>query len=152
MGSYRVDKVASIVRDVVGEAMTNQLHDPRISPLASVTRVEVSGDLQMARVYISVIGEPATGRTTLAGLTHAAGHIQRLLARQLTIRRCPALRFVLDESLKKAAETMRIIEHNARTAPPLAANLPPVADRAAAPPAAADRAAEEEPPLEEPAE
>lgn len=150
MGSYRVDKVASIVRDIVGEAMTTHLHDPRISPLASVTRVEVSGDLQIARVYISVIGEATTGRRTLAGLTHAAGHIQRMVARQLTIRRCPQLRFVLDESLKKAAETMRIIEHNARTAPTLAADLPPVSDQSTAPPAANVQAGEEEPPLEEP--
>ena len=103
MGSYRVDKVASIVRDIVGEAMTTHLHDPRISPLASVTRVEVSGDLQIARVYISVIGEAATGRRTLAGLTHAAGHIQRLVARQLTIRRCPQLRFASSQEAGSSA-------------------------------------------------
>ncbi|MCP4250610.1 MAG: 30S ribosome-binding factor RbfA [bacterium] len=149
MGSYRVDKVASIVRDIVGQAMTTQLHDPRISPLASVTRVEVSADLQIARVYISVIGDPSTGRTTLAGLAHAAGHIQRLLARQLTIRRCPELRFVLDESLKKAAETMRILEHNARTAPPLAADLPPTPDRDSEVPAPDANAADEQTPIEE---
>jgi len=110
MRSFRIDKLASTIQDIVGEAITRRLNDPRISPLASVTRVEVSGDLQVAKVFVSVLGSPVEGRRTLAGLRHAEGHVQRLLARRLTIRRCPEIRFVLDESLKKAARTMRLIE------------------------------------------
>lgn len=109
MRAYRVDKLASTIREIVGQAIATKLQDPRISPFASVTRVEVSGDLQIAKVFVTVLGEPGKGRSTLNGLNHAVGHVQSLVARQLSIRRCPEIRFVLDESLKKAAETMRII-------------------------------------------
>jgi ribosome-binding factor A len=104
--------------------MNTKLKDPRISPLASVTRVEVSRDLQVAKVYVSVLSgpkgsrrSPPSGHTTLIGLNHALGHIQSLVARQIAARRCPEIRFVLDESLKKAAEAMRIIDQNAADGP-----------------------------------
>ncbi len=125
MRSYRVDKMASTIRNIVGEAMAHRLSDPRISPLASVTRVEVSGDLQLAKVYVSVLGAPAEARRTLAGLTHAVGHVQRMVARQLTVRRCPEVRFLLDDSLKKAANTMRIIDETMKEHGPADAAAPP---------------------------
>ena len=110
MRSFRVEKLASTIREIVGDAIAHKLNDPRISPLTSVVRVEVSGDLQIAKVYVTVLGDDGAARRTLAGLTHAVGRVQRLVARGLTIRRCPEIRFVLDESLKTAAETVRIID------------------------------------------
>ena len=112
MKHFRVDKVASVIREVVSDAIANKLNDPRIASLTSVTRVEVSGDLQIARVYVSVLGRDGQCRSTMAGLNHAVGRIQRLVARRLTIRRCPEISFVLDESLKKAAEMQRLIKEN----------------------------------------
>ncbi|MFQ5491212.1 MAG: 30S ribosome-binding factor RbfA [Phycisphaerae bacterium] len=110
MSSYRVDKLASAIREIISDAIAHKLNDPRISPLTSITRVEVSGDLQVVKVLVSVMGDAVQGRTTLAGLTSAVGHIQRLVAGKVQMRRCPELRFVLDESLKKAADTMRLID------------------------------------------
>ena len=107
---YRTEKLASMIRDSVGDAIANRLSDPRISPLASVTRVAVSGDLQHATVYISVMGRPAEQRTTLTGLRHATGRIHTLLAQRLRIRHCPRITFVLDESIKKGSETIRMID------------------------------------------
>jgi ribosome-binding factor A len=112
MKRFRVDKVASVIREVVSDAVANKLNDPRIAPLTSVTRVEVSGDLQIARVYVSVLGRDGQCRSTMAGLAHAAGRIQRLVAKRLTIRRCPAISFVLDQSLKQAAAMQRLIKEN----------------------------------------
>jgi len=112
MATHRPAKMASLVRQIVSEAIAQKLNDPRISPLASVTRVEVSGDLQVAKVYVSVMGSEAEGRTTLRGLTHAAGHIQRLLSEHWHARHCPEIRFVLDDSIKGAARTVAIIEES----------------------------------------
>src|SRR5690554_5727231 len=105
MKSHRPQRVAHVVRQVVSEAIATRLSDPRIAPFSSVTRVEMSPDLEYARVYVSVMGEPATQRRTLAGLRSATGVVQRMLARELTIRHCPRLTFELDESIKKGAET-----------------------------------------------
>jgi ribosome-binding factor A len=99
-----------IVRSVVSDAIATKLSDPRIAPLASVTRVEVSGDLEYAKVWISVLGEESAQRRTLAGLCSAAGYVQRLVGGELSIRHCPKLSFHLDTSLKKAAETIRLID------------------------------------------
>ena len=99
-----------MIRDVVSDAIANHLSDPRISPFASVTWVNVAGDLQNASVHISVMGEPADERKTLAGLQNAAGRIQSLLARRLKVRQCPRLTFVPDPSIKKSIETCQLID------------------------------------------
>jgi ribosome-binding factor A len=87
-----------------------RLSDPRISRLASVTRVQVSKDLQYADVYISVLGADADSRTTLRGLEAAHGKVQGMVADALPIRQVPIVRFRLDESIKKGFETIQLIE------------------------------------------
>jgi len=110
MKSHRPERVANLIRTVVGDAITNKLSDPRIQPISSVTRVEVAGDLEYAKIWISVMGEPAVQRRTMAGMQSAKGYIQGLLARKLPIRRCPKISFHLDESIKLAAQTIRLID------------------------------------------
>ncbi len=118
MRPFRVDKMGSAIRQIVSEAIATKLNDPRISTFTSVTRVEVSRDLQIARVYVSVLGTEAETRKTMTGLAHAVGHVQRLVAGRLTVRRCPEIRFVLDPSIKKAAQTIQIIEQTTAEAQP----------------------------------
>lgn len=112
MKSYRPERVANVVRTVVSDAIATKLSDPRIAPLSSVTRVEVSADLEHAKVFVSVMGELAAQRRTIAGLSSAAGVVQRMLGRELRARQCPRLSFHLDESIKKGTETIRIIEES----------------------------------------
>jgi len=99
-----------VIREVVSTAIGSKLNDPRIEPMSSVTRVEMSPDLEHAKVWVSVLGDPAAGRRTIAGLKAAAGYVQRMVGAALSLRTTPHLTFHLDESLKKAAETIRIID------------------------------------------
>ena len=110
MKSHRPERVANVIRTVVSDAIANKLSDPRIQPMSSVTRVEVSGDLEYAKVWVSVMGDPAVQRRTITGLQSARGYVQGLLARKLPIRHCPRISFHLDESVKRAAETVRLID------------------------------------------
>ena len=71
MKSFRPERVASVVRTVVSDAIVNKVHDPRIVSLCSVMRVEVSGDLEYAKVFVSVMGEPSVQRRTMRGLDSA---------------------------------------------------------------------------------
>ncbi len=107
---FRPQRIGSVVQRVVGEAISLRLSDPRISRLASVTRVQVSKDLQYADVYISVMGANSDARTTLRGLEAAHGKVQGLVADALPIRQVPIVRFHLDESIKKGFETIQLIE------------------------------------------
>ena len=88
MKPYRIEKVTSEVRSIVSDAISNRLQDPRIAPLTSVTRVEVSRDLESAKIYVSVFGSRSDETKTIEALQNAAGYIQKLLARSLPIRRC----------------------------------------------------------------
>ena len=110
MKSFRPARIAHIVRAVVSDAISHKLNDPRIEPLSSVTRVEVSRDLEYAKVFVSVMGDASVQRRTMAGLNSAGGLVQRLVARQLPIRHCLQLSFHLDESIQRAAETIQLID------------------------------------------
>ena len=107
--SHRRDRLSHVVREVVSDAIANRLSDPRVNRLTSVIRVELSADLRIADVLISVMGTESQARTTLRGLSSARGAIQTRLARQLNIRHCPIIRFRLDPGIKRAIETYREI-------------------------------------------
>ncbi len=119
MRPYRKQRVANAVRHIVSEAIVHGLNDPRVAPLTTITRVEVTGDLLIARIFLSVQGGEAVERRTLAGLKHATGHIQRMVARELSIRHCPTLRFELDEVAKGTRRTMDLLAENRRLQPEL---------------------------------
>lgn len=114
MKSFRIDKVASVIRQIVSEAIRDRLQDPRVSSMTSVMRVEVSPDLDWAKVHVSILGGAAVQKTTMAALTSAAGYIQGILARSLHTRQCPRLVFLLDDSLKKGNEVIRVIDESMR--------------------------------------
>ena len=106
MKRFRKERIASIVRDVVAQAVQHRLNDPRVSPMTTVTRVEMTGDVQFADVYLSVPGGDIEERKTLAAIKHARGFLQRLVARELSIRQCPELRFDIDERAIKVRQMM----------------------------------------------
>ena len=107
----RTERIASLIRDTVGMLLLTKMSDPRIDPArTSITRVEVPADLLTAKVFISVMGTEAQQRSTLRALTHAAGHIQELMMREIELRNTPRLSFELDVQFKKALETHAIIQ------------------------------------------
>lgn len=119
MRPYRRQRVANAVRQIVSEAIVRGLNDPRVAPLTTITRVEVTHDLLIARIFLSVQGGAAVESRTLAALKHATGHIKRMVARNLSIRQCPALRFEIDEVAKGTRLTMDLLAENRRTQPEL---------------------------------
>lgn len=112
MRPYRKQRLASVIRDIVSEAILHHLNDPRVDPLTSITRVEMSPDLLIAKIYLSVPGGEIAERKSLTAIRHAAKHIQRMVARELTTRNCPELRFDLDGTTKIAQDTLSLIEAN----------------------------------------
>ena len=78
----------------------NEIKDPRIHPLTTVSAVQVAPDLKTCKVYISVLGDTKEKEDTIAGLKNAAGYARRCLAQSLNLRNTPELRFILDESIE----------------------------------------------------
>src|SRR5947209_12053973 len=117
MKTHRLARVAEAVREVASETILYELRDPRVK-MVTVTRAEVSGDLQHAKVHVSVMGTPKEQQLTLHGLRHAAGFVQSRLAKRLQTRFTPVIEFVLDRGVKHSIEMTRLInEALAESAP-----------------------------------
>jgi ribosome-binding factor A len=108
MKPYRLARVAEVVREVASETILFELRDPRVKGV-TVTRTEVSGDLQHAKVFVSLMGTSKEQELCMHGLRHAAGFIQSKLANRLQTRFTPVLQFVVDEGIKKSIEVTRLI-------------------------------------------
>src|SRR5436190_10000610 len=108
MKMHRLVRVAEAIREVASETILFELRDPRVKRV-TVTRAEVSGDLQHAKVYVSIMGTEKEQKLTMHGLRHAAGFIQSKLAQRLQTRFTPVISFVLDEGVKKSIEMTRLI-------------------------------------------
>ena len=103
--SVHKEQVASVLSRALQGVLSRGLNDPRVRGMLSVTRVNVSDDLQNATVMISVLPSEHS-ELTIHGLRHAAQHIRTEVGKQIRIRRMPRLSFKLDESLKKEAEVL----------------------------------------------
>jgi ribosome-binding factor A len=120
MKTHRLARVSEAVREVASQTILFELGDPRVKNV-TVTRAEVSGDLQHAKVYVSVMGTPKEQQLCMHGLKHAAGFIQAKLAKRLQTRFTPVVHFVLDQGVKKSIEMTRLInEALGQTAPSVA--------------------------------
>ncbi|VTS03713.1 ribosome-binding factor a : Ribosome-binding factor A OS=Planctomyces limnophilus (strain ATCC 43296 / DSM 3776 / IFAM 1008 / 290) GN=rbfA PE=3 SV=1: RBFA [Gemmata massiliana] len=114
MKSHRIARVSEVIRETAANAILFELKDPRVKNV-TVTRAEVSGDLQHAKVFVSVMGTEKEQQLTMHGLKSAAGFVQTKLADRLTSRYVPHVTFVIDEGVKKSIEIARLIrEENER--------------------------------------
>jgi ribosome-binding factor A len=111
MKRHRLERVAEVVREVAASTILFDLRDPRVKNV-TVTRAEVSGDLQHAKVYVSVMGSQREQNLTLHGLRHAAGFIQAKLAERLQTRFTPVISFVADKGVKNAITVSRLIRES----------------------------------------
>ena len=111
MPTRRQEKIARVVKEAVSDAIANHLSDPRIEAFVSVTKVEVSADMRIANVYLSMFGGTETAQNkTFIAILHARRRIQMLLAEQIKSRFCPVINLHKDENFKKTIETMRLID------------------------------------------
>jgi ribosome-binding factor A len=103
-------RVDEAVREVLGDAVTQDLKDPRVG-FVTVTEVRTSADLRHARVFVSVLGSPEERAATLEGLRSGHGVLQARIARELRMKHTPALTFELDDTAERAARLESLIEH-----------------------------------------
>lgn len=104
----RQDRLADEIRDILAMCFQGgTLTDPRLEAV-TITAVKLSPDLQLATVYFRVY-EGADEEQAAKGLVAAASYLRRQLAKSLTIRRVPNLRFFLDESIERASRVEDIL-------------------------------------------
>ena len=118
--SRRTERLNSQIRRDLSELLRYEVKDPRVSGVVSVTRVDVSSDLQYARVYVSVYGTLREKEKTMAALGSAAGFLRRHLRGRLDTRQAPTLRFFLDDTLTEGNKMLDLLDSLAadQTPPP----------------------------------
>jgi len=111
--SRRTLKAAEAIRQVIGMAILTEIQDPRVKDV-TVVRVEVSGDMQTAKVYVSVMGSEAQQNLCMKGLKSCAGFLQSKIAKRLDTRYVPHLQFILDQGVKNQLLVSKILDEEFR--------------------------------------
>lgn len=118
-----IARLEARIQERAAHCLQFELRDPRAS-FVTITRVELSSDLALAKVRYSVLGDEGDRSKVEHMLEHATGFVQRQVASVLHMRRAPALRFVYDDSIEHAAALDQLIrearERDRRIDPTLA--------------------------------
>ena len=109
-GSIKSTRINSEVQKELSNIIRNELKDPRIHPMTSITAAEVTPDLKFCKVSVSVLADEESRKETLAGLKSAAPYIRRQLAQTVNLRNTPELRFVSDESIEHGIYLSQLID------------------------------------------
>jgi ribosome-binding factor A len=110
MSTRRADKIGSLMQREISALLLEQVNDPRLSGLLSITQVAVSSDLKYAKVFVSVMGDSVDKAEIKKGLDAATGFFRRELAPLLTMRQVPEITFHFDDSIERAFEVMKRID------------------------------------------
>jgi ribosome-binding factor A len=105
---FRPDRVADQIRAEISVLLAREVHDPGIGFL-TVTRVQVSPDLQIARVYYTTMGSESQRRDTAKALVRAVPFLRRQVGQRLRLRRVPVLEFFFDKSVENQARVERLL-------------------------------------------
>src|SRR5690625_8024423 len=97
MSNIRANRVEEHIKKEVGELLTLKIKDPRIG-FATITDVDVTGDLQQATIYFSVLGDEDKKEETLAVLETASGFIRSVIGQRIRLRKTPEITFEYDEA------------------------------------------------------
>lgn len=109
MSASRAERLGEQIRTEAGEILTRQVHDPGVG-FVTVTRVRVSADLQVARIYYTALGDQAALRTTERALVRVTPFVRRQLAGRLGLRRVPEMSFVFDKSIAHQARVEELLQ------------------------------------------
>lgn len=105
---HRQEKLGELIAAELSELLRTRVKDPRVG-FASITHVEVSGDLRHAKIFVSVMGSAEEQVETMKGLRHATGFLRHELASRLVLRFMPELVFKLDTSIAEGAHILELL-------------------------------------------
>jgi ribosome-binding factor A len=105
----RGGRVNSTIQRELGY-LIEELSDPRLSPMTSVTGVDVNRDLSMAKVHISVLGTGEEREDTLEALRSAATRLRMEISHRIVIRKMPRLTFIIDDTMQSGADMEKLID------------------------------------------
>jgi len=110
MSGYRAARVSQRIQQEISVLFEREVSDPRLASV-NVTRVEVSGDLRYAKIFVAPLNDDENAtREMMDGLEHARGFLRHRIAASLDLRFAPEVRFLLDHSIEKGERFLRALE------------------------------------------
>ena len=106
---HRQEKLGEMIAVELSDLLRTRVKDPRVG-FASITHVEVSGDLRHAKVFVSVMGTSEEQVETMRALKHAAGFLRHELAERIVLRYMPEIVFKLDTSIEEGSRILALIQ------------------------------------------
>ena len=116
--SRRTERVNNLLRQELSQLIQQELRDPRLSALVTVTAVETSHDLLHARAYISVLGNEATRHDVIMALSSGSRFLRRELKARLTLKHIPEFQFLSDTSIERGSELLALMHRLEQESPP----------------------------------
>ena len=108
--SRRVSRVAALIQEEVSKMVLHDIKDDRVGAgMVSITDVDVSGDLQHAKIYVSIYGTDEARVETMAGLKSATGYVRRELGRRMRLRRTPEVVFIEDRGIERGDRMLALL-------------------------------------------
>lgn len=109
--SRRIARVAELIKREVSQMLISGIKDDRVGAgMVSVTDVDVSGDLQHAKIFVSIYGTEAIREETMAGLKSATGFVRSELGQRVRLRRTPEVIFMEDRSIERGNKVLSLLE------------------------------------------
>jgi ribosome-binding factor A len=106
----RVARVASLIKQEISQMLLNDIKDDRVGAgMVSITAVDVSKDLQHAKIFVSIYGTDAAREETMEGLKAATGFVRSELGHRVRLRRTPEVRFIEDRSIERGTQVLSLI-------------------------------------------
>ena len=108
--SRRISRVAELIRREVSQMLLNGIKDDRVGAgMVSVTDVDVSGDLQHAKIFVSIYGSDEARAETMEGLKSATGYVRSELGHRVRLRRTPEVLFMEDRSIERGNRVLSLL-------------------------------------------
>lgn len=108
MPAYRKERLEEAIKRIVAETLMRDIKDPRIG-FVTVTRVQLNRDKTVANVYVSVMGDERSRKSTMAGLMSAGGFIKHQVGKNIKMRIIPGIKFFLDKSIEYESEMVNLL-------------------------------------------
>jgi len=106
----RSDRIAEEIKKAASEIINNDLKDPRIQGLISVTKVDVTKDLRNAKIYVSIYGDEKIKKKSFAGLKNAENFIRYEIGKKVFIKYLPEITFEYDDSIEHSIRISKLLD------------------------------------------
>lgn len=110
MAKYRSGRINEEIKKEVSEIIRNEVRDPRLTAMVSVTRVDVTKDLRYAKIFVSIFGSEDEKKNTLSALKNSSGFIRREVGHRVNLRFTPEITIELDNTIEHGMHINALLE------------------------------------------